>query len=97
MVSDIYNNEVLPATHAIKEGLSALGIKWFTENYLKVAFLSTSTTSMMAVLGLSVPQALLVGAGISLTASIILYNLEKRQSLRDNPFAYVLAAEKALN
>jgi len=96
-IYDIYKNEVLPATNAVKEGLDALGIKWITENYLKVAFLSTSTTSMMAVLGLAVPQALLVGAGISLTASIILYNLEKKKSLRENPFAYVLAAEKAFS
>lgn len=94
-VSDIYRNEVLPDTQLLKEGLNDLKIKWSTENYLKVAFLSTGPTSFMAAVGLAVPQALLVGAGISITASVILYNLDKKKSLRDNPFAYVLAAEKA--
>jgi Kef-type K+ transport system membrane component KefB len=51
----------------------------------------------MAALGLAVPQALLVGAGISITASAVLYNLDKKKSLRDNPFAYVLAAKKTFS
>ena len=95
-INDIYSNRVLPSISNLKDGLSSLGIKWFTDNYLKVAFLETSSTSMFALLGLSVPQALLVGTGISLTASAILYNLEKRQTLRDSPFAYVMAAEREL-
>jgi len=49
---------------------------------------------MMASLGLDVAQALLVGSGISLTAAAILYNLDKRATLRENPYAYVLAAER---
>lgn len=94
-VKDIYHNEVFPSLKDLNKGLRAHGIRWFTENYLKVAFLSTSSTSVIALLGLSVPQALLVSGGISLTASAILYNLDKAQTLSKNPFAYILATEKA--
>lgn len=93
--TDIFNNEVVPATQALKQGLKASKIEWFAENYLKIALLSTSSTSMMAIMGLDVPQALLVGAGISLTASGILYNLDKQQKIRENPYAYVLSAKNA--
>lgn len=95
-VYDIYVNEVQPAISALEKGLQDHKIKWATENFLKVAFFSTSSTSVpLALLGLCVPQALLVGAGISLTASAILYNREKAEKLRQNPFSYLLAAEKA--
>jgi len=96
-ISDIYINNVSPAIGALKEGLSALGIKWFVDDYINIVFLDTSITSMMYILGLSVPQALLAGAGISLTSSVIRYNLEKRQTLRNNPFTYVMAAKRAFS
>jgi hypothetical protein len=94
---DIHQNNVQPALQSLKRGLTSSRIKWFTENYLKVAFLSTSSTSVMAALGLDVPQALLVGAGISLTASEILYNLDRRRMLEKSPYAYVLAAERTFH
>lgn len=96
-VNDIFNNEVAPATQALKQGLKANKIEWFAENYLKIALLSTSSSSMMALMGLDVPQALLVGAGISLTASGILYNVNKKQKIRENPYAYVLSAQNAFS
>jgi hypothetical protein len=94
-VEDIYINEVKPAISSLKEGLSDSKIKWVTENFLKVSFFSTSSTSVpLALLGWTVPYALLVGIGVSLTASAILYNREKAERLRQNPFSYLLAAEK---
>jgi hypothetical protein len=96
-VNDIYINEVLPSTEALKQGLTKNKIKWVTETGLKVAFLSASTSSLtLTAFGLSVPQALLVGTGVSLTASTILYNLNKRDTLEENPFAYILSASKNL-
>lgn len=96
-VNDIYVNEVQPAISDLEKGLQDHRIRWTTENFLKVAFFSTSSTSIpLALLGLCVPQALLVGAGISLTASAIMYNREKAAKLRQNPFSYLLAAEKNL-
>jgi hypothetical protein len=97
-VEDIYINEVKPAINSLKQGLTDSRIRWVTENFLKVAFFSTSSTSIpLALLGLSVPNALLVGAGVSLTASAILYNRDRAEKLRQNPFSYVLAAERTFH
>lgn len=97
-VEDIYINDVRPAMNSLKKGLTDSKIKWSTKNFLKVAFFSTSSTSVpLALIGLSVPYALLVGAGISLIASAILYNREKSEKLRQNPFSYLLAAKRAFN
>lgn len=93
-VNDIYYVEVVPAINNLKQGLSSNGIRWFTDNYVKIAFLSTSTTSTLAVLGLSVPHALLASGVVSLTTSAILYNLDKERTLQENPFSYVLSAEQ---
>jgi len=95
-VNDIYINEVQPSINDLEKELQDHQIRWTSENFLKVAFFSTSSTSFpLALLGLSVPQALLVGAGISLTVSAIMYNREKAAKLRHNPFSYFLAAKKA--
>lgn len=97
-IKDIHINEVQPAIASLKEGLNDVKIKWATDNLLKVSFFSESATSIpLALLGLSVPQALFAGIGVSLTASTILYNHEKAKTLRENPFSYVLAAESTFN
>lgn len=96
-VNDTFINEVCPSMNALKQSLRSSNIRWATENFLKVSFFSTSSTSIpLILLGLSVPQALLVGAGISLTASAILYNCDKADKLRQNPYSYLLAAERDL-
>lgn len=96
-VKDIYVNEVLPAMNALKDTLRDSQIKWATDNLLKISFFSLGSTSVpFALLGLAVPQALLVGVGVSLTASAILYNVEKSDKLRQNPYSYLLAVQKQL-
>jgi len=96
-VEDVYINEVTPATNSLKKGLTDSMIEWVAQNFLKVAFFSTASTSIpLALLGLSVPQALLVGAGVSLTTSAVLYNRRRAQMLRQNPFSYVLLATARL-
>lgn len=97
-IEDIYINEVKPAIHSLKASLNGSRIKWATENFLKVAFFSSGPTFVLnALLDSSGPYALLAGAGISVTASAILYNREKAETLRQNPFSFVLAAEKAFH
>jgi len=92
----MFADEVTPAINDLKKGLTDNKIKWATEHFLRVTFFSASSTSIpIALLGLSVPHALLVGAGVSLAASAILYNRNKAEILRKNPFSYVLATEKA--
>jgi len=94
-VADIYANEVAPAIAEVKDSLRASGIKWAIESFLKTSFLSVPTGSALLNAGLEIPQALLASAGVSLTASIVLFNHERRQEIRRNPFSYVLAAESA--
>jgi hypothetical protein len=92
-VSDIYSNEVGPAIDELKNSLSSSKIKWAMESFLKTSMLSVPTGGAMVALGLSMPYALLAGAGISLTVSAVLYNFEKQQEMRRNPFSYLLSAE----
>jgi hypothetical protein len=57
-VNDIYKNDVLPSMKGLKKDLTKSKIKWGTETGLKVAFLSTSTSSLLLnAFGLSIPQA----------------------------------------
>jgi hypothetical protein len=95
-IYDTYVNSVLPAMEEVKKSLSGSGIRWLMENYLKVGLLSTSSTSVINLLHLSTPHALLVAAGVSVTASGVMYSLERKQALRQNPFAYLLRAERTL-
>ena len=96
-VGSIYNDEFLPAYNNLKKQLDSSGIKWTADNFAKVGFFSVSTTSIpLHLLGLTVPQALLAGAGVSLIASLISYNIDKQNTLRDNPYNYLLEVEREL-
>ena len=73
------------------------GIKWVADTFMKVAVISTGTTAFLpTMLGLAAPQALFAGAGISLTASLVSYNSDKRKIIRENPYSYLLAVENKL-
>ena len=93
-VGTIYRNEVEPSINSLKAALDGKKIKWKAEGLMKLAFMSASSYSALAVAGLSTPIALLAGAGISLTAMGVLHNVEKRGQLRSDPFAYLLSAER---
>jgi hypothetical protein len=53
-------------------------IRWLSDGLLKIACLSASSSSILVAAGLSVPTALLAGAGLSLTISGIQYNFSFR-------------------
>jgi hypothetical protein len=93
-VSTIYRNDVEPSVNALKAALTGKKIKWKAEGLMKLAFMSVSSYSALAVAGLSTPIALLAGAGISLTAMGVLHNIEKHDHIRNDPFAYLLSAER---
>lgn len=94
-VEDIYNDEFLPAYNNFKKALSGSGIKWVSDNFMKVSVISTGATALpMALLGLALPQALIAGAGVSLITSLISYNEDKKEKLRTNPYSYLLAVER---
>jgi hypothetical protein len=92
-VADIYANEVKPTINEMKDCLSASKVKWVLESFLKTSMLSVPATGTLAALGLAAPHALLAGAGISLIVSSVLYNVQKREDIRKNPYSYLLAAE----
>jgi hypothetical protein len=94
--TDLYLNDVKPAIDDLKKSLEGSRIKWLTDSWLKIAFISAGSTSMLAGMGLATGNALLVGAGISLMGSGILYNVDKAQSLRTNPYSYLMSLEHGL-
>ena len=94
-IEDIYNDEFLPSYNNFKKALDGSGIKWVSDNFMKISVISTSATALpMAVLGLALPQALIAGAGVSLITSLISYNEEKKEKLRSNPYSYLLSINK---
>lgn len=88
-VEDIYLNEIIPEISALKEGLKDIKIEYMVKDFLKVFFYSTSPLVLTGI-----PHALFAGIGVSLTASAILYNRKKASELRQNPYSYLLAAER---
>lgn len=96
-VEDIYKDEFLPAYNNFKMALKGAGIKWTSENFMKVSMISTGATALpMAVLGLSLPQALVAGVGVSLVTSLVSYNQDKQERLRNNPYSYLLSVDRKL-
>lgn len=83
-IYDLYNNEFIPAFNDFKAALTSSRIKWFTETFLKVSLLSTSATGLpMALLGMPLEQALFTGMGVSVIASTVSYNIDKKRFLRE--------------
>lgn len=94
-VNDIYNDEFLPSYNNFKKALNGSGIKWISDNFMKVSVFSTTATTLpMTLLGLALPHALLAGVGVSLITSAISYNEDKKEKLRANPYSYLLAVDR---
>lgn len=93
-VEDIYRDDFLPAYNNFKRALRGSGIRWVSDNFMKVSIISTSSTALPMVLGLALPHALIAGAGVSLITSLISYNQEKKEALRTNPYSYLLSIDK---
>lgn len=97
MVRDVYTNEFLPGYNGLKAALSSSRIKWFSEKFMTISLISTGATTLpSSLLGLSVPNALFSGVGLSVLSSLISYNSDKRTVLRNNPYSYLLAANKGI-
>ena len=95
-IKNIYHDEFIPSYNNLKKSLTLSGFKFSINNMAKIAFFSIGATSIPLQLGLTVPQALLAGTGISLIASAITYNVEKKNKLRENPYNYLLNIEQNL-
>ncbi|KAA6329283.1 hypothetical protein EZS27_021894 [termite gut metagenome] len=96
-VEDVYVNQFKPGYNALQKSLKGAGIKWATDNLMKVSFFSTGATAIPTVLlGLSVPYALWAGAGVSIISSLVSYNIDKNTAFRNNPYSYLLAVNKGI-
>lgn len=95
-VSDLYVNEVKPSIDDLKKSLTSGRIKWLASGWMSLAFISAGSSSVLLGMGLATANALLVGAGISLVGSGILYNVAKRDSLRANPYSYLMSLKKEM-
>lgn len=95
-VSDLYLNEVGPAVDDLKKSLTGSRIKWLANSWMKLSFISAGSSSMLIGMGLATTNALLVGAGISMVGSGILYNVNKQDSIRGNPYSYLVGLENEL-
>jgi len=94
-ITDIHANEVVPAFSELKAALEGRRIRWLADGLLKISFLSAGSSTILMVAGLTVATALLASAGISLIATGIMYNADKQESLRANPYTYLLSVERA--
>lgn len=96
-VNDIYVNQFLPGYNNLKKSLDGAGIKSFVNNLIKISFFSTGATAVpAALLGMSIPSALLAGAGVSIISSLVSYNIDRQATLRDNPYSYLLAMNNGI-
>ncbi len=95
-IADIYSNNVVPAIANLKSALDGRRIRWLSDGLQKIAFLSVGSSSVLAATGMPIPTALLAGAGLSLIVSGVMYNVDRRESLRQNPYTYLLSIEREL-
>jgi len=93
-ISDIYTNEFLPDYNRLTKALKGSRIQWLSDSLVKLSAVSFSSISIPVFLGATAPQALLAGAGCSLLASAISYNVSKREQLQKNPYSYLLKVER---
>lgn len=94
-VRDIYLDEFIPSLNNLEKALNGSKIKWLSDTILKIGLVSTSTTAILpAVVGLTVPQALLAGVGISMITTKIIYNQDKAEKIRTSPYSYLMLLEK---
>lgn len=95
-IQTIYTDEFTPAYNDLKKALKSSSIKWVFDNLSKLCVFSMSTTAVPVMLGVSMPQAVFWGAGVSAVSSAIAYNVDKSEKLRKNPYSYLLKVNKEL-
>ncbi|MFH1034003.1 MAG: DUF6236 family protein [Pseudomonadota bacterium] len=92
---DILINELTPALNDLRNSLRGSLINFVVEKGLKVSLFSGGPTYLASqLLGLAQPQALFVSSAASFVASCVSYNVEKAEKLRNNPYSYLLSAQR---
>lgn len=89
-VNSIYVNEFLPAYNNFGRALTAAKIKWVPDNFIKITGISTTASAFpYLVMGLTIPQTLIVSAIATLSSSLVLYNMAKKESIKTNGYSYL--------
>jgi hypothetical protein len=93
-IHDQYESNVRPALRSLRDSLNAQGWDTALNGFLKVSFLSAAPTSALVLAGLPTSVALLAGAGVSLTASAVMFVNQRRRTQAESPYSYLMSLER---
>jgi hypothetical protein len=93
-IHDQYEAEVGPAMRSIRESLRSQRLDAALNGILKVSLLSVPSTSAAILAGVPGPVALIAGVGVSLTASAVLLANQRKRTMIDNPYSYLLSLSR---
>lgn len=95
-VEDKYKTNVLPALKSLESSLSAQKWEGGFKALIKTAFYSTGGGTLASLAGVSVPAALLAGAGLTLTVEGVTMVNQYKRTRRENPYSYLLSVKNEL-
>ena len=94
LVSVAYHDNVIPKINALKSQLKDAKVRYFLSDFSISGMASIlSTTLATPSIGTT---AILAGAGVSIGVRSLMY-FQERNSIRTNPYSYVLSMEKKLS
>ncbi len=96
---DVYINDLEPAINDLLASLRAAGIRSLMSSLKTAAFSAPLAFLPAEVLAstlgpLAVPVALFAAVGFSITVNLVTFRLDRQERLRENPYSYVLAAQR---
>lgn len=93
-VHDQYEANVRPALKSLRTSLTAQGWDAVSTGFLKASFMSVAPTSALVIAGVPTTVALVAGVGVSLTATAVTLVSQRRRSLAENPYTYLLSIDR---
>lgn len=95
-VRDFERNSLEPALSDLDEALKAVNLGAAIDGVVKVGFFSTaSAIPSLLTWGISTPLATAAGGLLGGAASVVKYRMDRKATLRANPFTYLSLAQKA--
>jgi hypothetical protein len=92
IVRDYYEGDVRHAMKSLRHSVGAQSWETALNGFLKISFFSTPTSAAISYAGVVPPTvALLVGVGMSLTASAVLLVNQRARAKLDSPYSYLLS------
>ncbi len=91
---EVCARSVKPAVTDLKRSLSGLAIDWVTDNAVQVVTVNASSTAAVVLCGLGAPQAAALAGGVTILTSAVRLARERRETVRNSPYAYLMRAEE---